>query len=223
MKPIFKAFALIFIIAGMAIQEAEAQVSLGVDIMSRYVWRGADFGNSPSIQPDISLSSGNFTIGTWAAIATNGNPAGSEIDWYASYDISAGSGTLSLMITDYTFPEDPNGNYFSKSSHFIETALAYQGSESFPVSVMTGIFVTNDDDYSIYSELGYSAGGVDFFMGFTPAKSALYGTNKAGLINTGIGTSREIRFSEHFTLTLIGQVAVNPYANDTFFLMGFSL
>jgi hypothetical protein len=223
MNAIYKTVVAIFIVAGSVIQGAEAQVSLGADIMSRYVWRGTDFGNSPSIQPDISFSAGNLTIGTWAAIATNGNPDGSEIDWYASYDISAGSGTISLLITDYTFPEAPNENYFSKSSHFIETGLAYQGSESFPVSVMTGIFITNDDDYSIYSELGYSAGGLDFFMGFTPAKSALYGTGKAGLINTGIGTSRAIRFSDYFTLTLLGKIAVNPYANDTFFLMGFSL
>jgi hypothetical protein len=223
MKPIYKAILVIFIFAGTSVQQAEAQAELGVDIMSRYVWRGTDFGNSPSIQPDISYSAGNFTIGTWAAIATNGNPDGSEIDWYASYDISTGAGTFSFMVTDYTFPEDPTGSYFSKSSHFIETALGYEGTESFPVSFMAGVFVTNDDDYSIYSELGYSAGAFDLFMGFTPAKSALYGTTKAGVIHTGIGTSKEVRFSDSFSLTLTGQIAVNPYAKDTFFLMGFSL
>ncbi|MFU8860184.1 MAG: hypothetical protein ACNA8K_07150 [Cyclonatronaceae bacterium] len=223
MNYVNKAAILFFLIHPFMISVAEAQVELGVDIMSRYVWRGADFGNSPSIQPDISFSSGNFTIGTWAAIATNGNPDGSEIDWYASYAINSDAGTFSLVVTDYTFPEAPNGNYFSKSSHFMETAFAWEGTESFPLSLSTGIFVTNDDNYSIYSELGYSTGPIDLFLGFTPAKSALYGTDKAGIINTGIGTSRDVRLSEYFTFTLLGKVAVNAYANDTYFLLGFSL
>lgn len=223
MKSVNKAAILFLILQAVMISVAEAQVNLGVDIMSRYVWRGTDFGNSPSIQPDISFSSGNLTIGSWAAIATNGNPDGSEIDWYASYDFSSDAGTFSLVVTDYTFPEAPNGNYFSKSSHYVETALAWEGTDSFPVSLSTGVFVTNDDDYSIYSELGFSSGPVDLFLGLTPAKSALYGTGKAGIINTGIGTSREVRLSDYFSLTLLGKIAVNPYANDTFFLLGFSL
>jgi hypothetical protein len=222
MKKIYKAFFITLTASIAYAQPVFAQANLGVDIMSRYVWRGTDFGNSPSIQPDLSYTAGNFTIGSWAAIATSGNPDGSEIDWYASYDAETDAGTFSLIITDYTFPEAPTGNYFSKSSHFVETAVAYEGTEAFPVSLFTGVFVTNDDDYSIYSEIGYSAGGIDLFMGFTPAKSALYGTGKAGVINTGIGTSREIRFNDYLSFTLIGKLAINPYANDTFFLMGFS-
>ena len=39
--------------------------------MSRYIWRGTDYGHSPSIQPTLSLTAGGFEIGGWGAIATN--------------------------------------------------------------------------------------------------------------------------------------------------------
>src|SRR5690606_39285657 len=108
-------------------------------------------------QPDISFTSGNLTIGSWAAMATNGNPAGSEIDFYASYAI----GDFSINIADYTFPEASFGTYFEPESHFVEVGLGYAGSVTFPISVTTGMFVTNDDDYSIYAELGYSISNVN--------------------------------------------------------------
>ena len=47
---------------------AQAQsVDLGADIMSRYVWRGTDFGNSAAIQPGLSYSKEGFTVGAWGA------------------------------------------------------------------------------------------------------------------------------------------------------------
>lgn len=201
---------------------AQAQVDLSLDINSRYVWRGTDFGSSPSLQPEISYTAGNFTIGTWAAFATNGNPAGSEIDFFASYAIETGAGTFELVVTDYTFPEDPSGAYFSASSHFVELGLGYEGTEKFPISIFTGVFVTNDDDYSIYTELGYSISNLDLSLGFTPGASELYGTNKAGIVSMGLGTSREITVSDSFSFTLNGQLLINPYQENAFFLVGFS-
>jgi uncharacterized protein (TIGR02001 family) len=199
-----------------------AQVNLGLDINSRYVWRGTDFGASPSMQPEISYTVGKFTVGGWAAFATNGNPAGSEIDFFASYAFETNAGNFELMVTDYTFPEDPSGKYFSASSHFVELGVGYSGTDRLPISLFTGVFVTNDDDYSIYSELGYSFMNVELSMGFTPAASALYGTNKAGIVTAGIGTSREIPLTESFSFTLNGQFLVNPYQENAYFLVGFS-
>lgn len=200
-------------------QSVHAQLDLGLDVMSRYVWRGADFGNSPSIQPDISFTSGNLTIGSWAAMATNGNPAGSEIDFYLSYAL----GNFAISVTDYTFPEDPVSNYFSSSSHFVEIGLGWEGSSTFPISISTGMFVTNDDDYSIYTELGYSIENVDLMLGFTPSASALYGTSKAGIIHTGISAYRDIKVTDGLSFTLSGSVIVNPYSNNAFFLVGIGL
>ena len=213
-KTVFVLFALLFTVT----QTSFAQVDLGIDFMSRYVWRGADFGNSPSLQPDISYTSGNLTIGAWGAFATNGNPAGSEIDFYASYAI----GDFSLNIADYTFPEASFGNYFDSESHYVEVGIGYGGSEAFPLSVSTSMFVHNDDDNSFYAELGYTISNVDLFVGFTPAESAMYGTSKAGIVNTGFTASQDVQISELFSISLSGSVIVNPYANNAFLLFGLS-
>lgn len=219
MKVIHKIQILLLVMLCTTITPLYAQVEIGADVMSRYVWRGTDFGNSPSIQPSLSFSTGNLTIGGWAAMATNGNPAGSEIDFYASYAL----GAFSLNLTDYTFPEAPTGNYFDAASHFVELGLAYDGSGVLPISVSTGMFVTNDDDYSIYTQFGYTFSNVELFLGFTPSASVLYGTQKAGIISTGLSASKEVQLSETFGISLKGSVVANPYANNGFLLFGIGL
>ena len=219
MKVIHKIHFALFVIVCSLSSPLHAQIEIGADVMSRYVWRGTDFGNSPSIQPSLSYSAGNLTIGGWAAMATNGNPAGSEIDFYASYAL----GAFSVNVTDYTFPEAPSGTYFDAESHFLELGLAYDGSGVLPISISTGMFVTNDDDYSIYTQLGHSFSNVELFLGFTPAASVLYGTQKAWVVSTGLSTSKDVQLSETFSLTLKGSVVANPYSNNGFLLFGIGL
>ncbi|MGF1669203.1 MAG: hypothetical protein ACFCU6_02045 [Balneolaceae bacterium] len=220
----FKIIFLSVIAVSVLTVDSLAQLNLGVDVASRYVWRGADFGNSPSIQPDISASFGNFEIGAWAAIATQGDPEGTEVDWYASYTIDTNaSGSFSLSLTDYTFPELPTGNYFSKEAHFLEGAVGYSGPSSFPVSISTGVFFTNDDDYSIYTEIGYEIKMVNLFFGFTPKESELYGTRKAGVINTGISASKAIRITDSFSINLNTSIIGNPHSDDLFFVFGIGI
>ena len=49
--------------------EIKNPISISCDLMSRYVWRGTDFGGSPSIQPGIEYSKAGFSIGAWGAYA----------------------------------------------------------------------------------------------------------------------------------------------------------
>ncbi len=45
-----------------------AQLKFGTDIYSRYIWRGINLGGeSPSLQPGLSYTIHNFTIGFWGA------------------------------------------------------------------------------------------------------------------------------------------------------------
>ena len=46
---------------------ANAQVDLGADLVSRYVWRGTDFGNSASVQPYLSVGFAGVEAGAWAS------------------------------------------------------------------------------------------------------------------------------------------------------------
>ena len=60
MKKISKTLK-IFLIALISIFSANqsmAQVDIGADFMSRYVWRGGAYSNGPSIQPYMSYATG---------------------------------------------------------------------------------------------------------------------------------------------------------------------
>lgn len=216
MKTIIKVFVTFFISFGFLGNPAFAQTQLELDVTSRYVWRGTDFGNSPSIQPSLSFGFGSITVGGWAAIATNGNPEGSEIDFFLSYDI----GNFSLLITDYTFPESPMNKYFDPGSHFVELGLNYAASDRLPFDVFVGVFVLNDSDYSLYSQIGYSIGNVDLFMGFTPYASEMYGTSKAGIIMSGLTLNHEVKITDVFSVNTFASVFANPYSNNGFLLFG---
>jgi hypothetical protein len=224
MKKFMYGIMTIFIIL-FAAPPAYGQVDIGVDIMSRYVWRGFEFGNSPSIQPEMSISSGGFSAGVWGAFATSGDPEGTEVDLWAAYTFATESGDFTLSVTDYTFPIHHTGlngaeTWFEGDAHFVEVGLGYDGPESFPISVFAGMFVHNDDDNSVYIELGYDAGPVNFFLGFTPSESAAYATTGAGIINAGFGATREVRISETFSIDLNAAVVANPYAEHLFFVFG---
>lgn len=200
--------------------DAFSQINLSAGITNRYVWRGTDFGNSPSIQPDINYSAENFEIGSWAAFATNGNPAGTEVDFYTAYTFETGGGDFQLSLTDYTFPQDPEGSYFQNPSHFLEAGIGYSGTDAIPIKFFTGIFLTNDDENSIYTEIGYQISDVELFMGFTPMESGMYGTTGAGVINTGIAVTKDLPVTDLFTLGLNGSVIANPYSDNLYFLFG---
>lgn len=216
-------FVALFLAGLFTATPALAQVNLGIDVMSRYIWRGTDFGNSPSLQPELTYTRGGFEIGTWAALPSTGNPDGYEIDWFASYTFETGAGDLSFSLSDYTFPVPGIGNYFTSDAHYIEAGVGLSGIGNTPFGFSAGMFLTSNDNNSVYLELAYDAEPIGFFVGMTPAQSDMYGTSGAALINLGITSGTSIPLTSMFSLDLNYSVIVNPYTEDVFFLVGFSL
>jgi len=216
MKFNFKRFLLSSAFSILIPLMAHAQVDITTTVMSRYNWRGTDFGSSPSIQPTFSYTKGALSIGAWGAYATNGNAAGTEIDLYATYSM----GDFTLMVTDYTFPDA--APFLDETQHFVELGVSF-ASESFPLTAFVGAFILNDDENSVYAELGYSLGDVGLFLGMTPQGTPMYGTSKAGIVNTGFTYSKPLVISESLTVSLTSKFIVNPYAKNGFLLFGFSL
>lgn len=137
------------------------QFSLGADLVSRYVWRGMDYGNSPAIQPNVSFSVAGFKIGAWGSYGfvpyskeINDSTTKSmgnfvESDLNISYTFKG----FTLMVTDYFFPNSlcPNEdnkyfNYDHKTTgHTFEASLSYIGPESFPILLYAGMHVYGAD------------------------------------------------------------------------------
>lgn len=220
-----KAAVLLLAFAGFTATEVEAQFSLGLETNSRYVWRGFDFGDSPSIMPEVTYAAGGLEVGIWAAYATNGDPDGTEIDIFASYTIETDAGNFALSVTDYTFPS-PDVNYFDGDEHFVELGLHYDTA----ISNMTdfylsgNIFVLNDDDNSIYVETGFDFDldevGLSLFGGFTPGESEEYATTGFAFINVGAAVSKDITLSSGREIGLSTAFITNPHAENAFVVFG---
>ena len=54
MKKLLLTAALLSI--GLTSVPATAEISIGADVVSRYVWRGTDWGDGASVQPGIAYS-----------------------------------------------------------------------------------------------------------------------------------------------------------------------
>jgi|GEM_PF-3187968 hypothetical protein len=107
---------------------AEGPLGIGADLVSRYVWRGTDFGNSASVQPYIAYATGNLEIGAWSSWALTAAGAGAnENDLYISYS----AGPVGLTLTDYYFPESNKFfDYADDGKHILEISASL-GVEAF--------------------------------------------------------------------------------------------
>ena len=147
------------------IPAANAEVGMGADLVSRYVWRGTDFGDAPAVQPWISYTMGAIEVGAWSswsisarsvAFDDDGNLGGvggaNENDLYVTYS----TGLISVTLTDYFFPNAQESDFFSFSDgdevHILELSAAYS---SGPLSVMGAFNFSGDPDNSFYVEGSY--------------------------------------------------------------------
>ncbi|HNW98686.1 MAG TPA: hypothetical protein PKK00_09795 [Bacteroidales bacterium] len=222
-------------------EKAKSKINISTDIVSRYIWRGLDYGTAPSIQPTFAYLKSGFELGIWGAFNTKGTYH--EADLYAKYTLK----NFTIACTDYfihneTFPN--NTHYFKYDSkttnHAIEGSLQYKGTEKFPISVLAAAYVYGNDRawgydaekdstlenyYSSYFELGYTLkckeNTFDLFMGMTPAAGA-YG-NTFGVVNLGVTGYRTIEFTDKFTLPVKASVIANPQASNLYFVIGFTL
>ena len=133
------------LLTGLATQ-AFAEVNVSADVVSRYLWRGADYGNAMAVQPSISYTSGSVTVGYWGSQALNG--AFNETDLYVGIDL----GSFALTITDYT---DTAPDLFKVGDADIEVMASFSAGD---ISVAAAIMATNDTD--LWVELGYGLGEI---------------------------------------------------------------
>jgi len=227
LKKMNKYLAISIIVLSANLISAQTSVSGGADFVSRYLWRGLDFGNTFSIQPTMSLSTGNFEVGFWGSYPLVNTASGSEeMDLYLGYSI----GDFSVLVTDYYFPNSGMryGLYKDPGAHTIEVGVSYGGSESFPISLSAYMNVYNDDDNTVYLELGYSTEvndvTLDLFVGGTPGgDGGFYGTTELNLINIGITASKEISITDSFSLPIFSSYVLNPNLEVGYLIFGLSL
>ena len=179
-----------------------AEASIGADVVSRYVWRGTDFGNAAAVQPGIETAVGPVTLGAWGSWSISPGPAdasGNECDLYASTTV----GPVGLTLTDYFFPVYAGiDSLLNLDIHVFELSA---GADVGPVSILAAANVSGDDDNSTYLELTYGA----FSLGLG---NGAYSTDgEFAPVSLGVSASRD-----NFSASYI----INPDQETSFLVFG---
>ena len=214
----------------------ESPLSVSGDIVSSFVWRGAVVSPTVNIQPSVSYTKNGFTFGAWGTADSLGST--SEIDIFMSYQING----FSITFTDYFW--HPGEKYFDysnvSSAHNMEIGLSYE-LQKFPLKIYGGTMVYGEDkkhiydvsetdtiknNYSTYLELSYTINmkkgkSLNIFAGATPF-TGMYG-NKFNIIYAGFTATKEIKFSDKYSLPLYATFALNPQNEKYFVVLGFKL
>jgi hypothetical protein len=199
--------------------------------MSRYVWRGTDFGNTAAIQPSLSFSTGGLTVGAWGSfdISPTEGSAVNENDLYVSYAVETSAGTFSASVTDFYF-SNPGNEFFDydgdTGAHVIEPGLSYSG----PVSLSASINAHGaDSEVWLEASVPFSVQDVDlsFALGGTPNdESAYYGTDAdtdGAITKFSVTASRSVEITDSFALPIMASYYLNPYTERSYFIFGLSL
>ncbi|MGB0260443.1 MAG: hypothetical protein ACPF99_03430 [Flavobacteriaceae bacterium] len=200
-KNIFKSL----VIASFAIlstHDVKAQ-DIGADLVSKYVWRGGDFGEA-AIQPYISTSIGeNVEVGVWASYALTDDGL-SELDPY----ISVSLGSFGITATNYTFPgADGYPGAFDFDGLEI-SATAEVG----PVTLLGGYFTELED---MYFEASFGLG--DFGVAIGAGDNAYSTDGEFALCNIAIDYSKDLG-----SVPAFGQLVYNPDVDIMFLVFGVS-
>lgn len=191
---------------------ASAEIGLGADVVSRYVWRGADLGNAASVQPSISYTADAFHIGAWSSWAVDDGSA-NENDLYASVAV----GPAIITITDYFLPTAAPGDFFNYSdddgSHILEASASMDLSVA---SVLAAYNFLGDGEDSFWLEASFPLPSLtdgDTEVGVTVgAGNGAYTTDTdPQLVSVSLDVARDGYF---------GSYILNPDAEITFLVFG---
>jgi hypothetical protein len=232
-------FLIIGFLIGINLQAQEKfEIEAGTDIVSRYNWRGIDFGNSPAFQPSLSANYFGFQLGVWGSYTFNETASVSdEIDSWLSYSFNINSVSISAILTDYYFPNSGlrfgNFNNFDDTdgagAHTLEFGLSI-GSASFPLSLSAYYNFYNDAGNNAYFQLDYNFNvnnyGLNLFCGATPGSKdnpAYYGSDKFNVINVGVKATKSIKITDNFDLPVFVVYGMNPRVDQAFMVLGITL
>lgn len=220
--------------SGVIHAQPQTDISIGGDLVSTYVWRGV-YQSGFSLQPEIGLSVGGFTVGVWGS---------TDLDNFKEVDLSVGYSVrgFSVGVTDYWWGGQRLGDgrfapYFKYGdTHYFEGTLAYEFGEKFPLGISWSTMFAGADKkengdraWSSYVELAYpfSVGSVELTAaaGAAPWAAPAWlpgGYDGFQISNVSLKASRAIPVSGKYEIPLFVQLAVNPQLNYMNLVIGLS-
>ena len=193
--------------------------SVGADLVSRYVWRGTGYSNSPAFQPALEVLYSNLAIGAWGSYSFNSLDI-PEADLYLRYTFWK----LKFTCWDYFYMDmsKVRNSYFvynqEKMGHDFSFDTEFILSEKVPLKVLVSYnFYGADSLHSSYFETSYTLTKripLEIFVGFTPS-AGWYG-NGTGIVNTGVCLIKEYKISDENKMPVYCKLIFNPQRENIY-------
>lgn len=221
--------ALTALLPATGVAQDKVEASVGLDIVSGYLWRGQDLGNV-SIQPSAGVSYKGFSLSAWGSVGFDKEDA-KEFDLTLGYGI----GGFSVSVTDYWF--NTGAGYFHYGAH--NTAHVFEAQVGYdfgPVAVNWFTNFAGDDGLNKSGKRAYSSyisvaapfrlGGIDWTaeVGATPWATTFYndGANGFEVCDVTLKASKELKITDKFSLPVFAQLTWNPATEGAYFAAGLS-
>lgn len=203
----------------------KVSVTAGFDLMSRYIWRGQDYGQSPSIQPGLSATWKGFTLGAWGAYKF-GESGEQETDFYISKSFKY----VTLAVWDYWTFCDTASNFFdydyNTTQHILEGQVLLTGGDIIPFNLLGSYFFYGQDhSNSIYLELqfqhSFSFFDLQLFTGYQVLGE--YYAPAPAFVNIGCTLLKDIEITSKWSLPVTVSLIMNPYNQSLFLVAGITI
>ena len=222
----------------------DIEATIGVDLVSRYIWRGQDYG-AVSLQPSLALSYNGLSLEAWGNVGLSEPQDDEEIDLTLRYEHKCG---LHVAVTDYWMAygkpslatgevSDPNNRYFAYASH--NTNHVFEANIGYDFGFLALNWYTNFAGNDTYDEKGnrdyssYVEASVPFkfascdwtaTVGAVPYETTFY--KDAGgfaVTNVSLRADKEIKITDSFSVPVFAGISANPSTEKAYLLFGFTL
>ena len=199
--------ALALALAGPAAAQDEAAVSVGIDLVSDYVWRGQVMNDDGALQPWVGVLFDGFAFNVWGSMDLDDTPNDAqweftEVQVNASYTIPIGTYALDVGAIYYNYPNTAIESTFEVYGTFTFTDVVFSPYVSlyYDVDEIDGFYLRVGGSYgqeleTFEWELGLSlgAGSEDYNEGY-------FFTDDFALNDLTVGVTVTFPFSEQFSV-----------------------
>lgn len=208
--------------------QTESNFNLGVELQTKYLWRGQEYGTSPAVFPSVGYSYKGFSVGAVGAYTWDGSHQ--ECDLFASYSAAG----LTFSLTDYFYPSAVglNDKFFDfnneTTGHMWEGTINYEH-ENVPVWVLLSTFFAGADKnlegkqaWSSYAEIGshydfMNNSSVSLALG-AALNESFYNNFETGfsIVNIALKYTYALDLGKGFELPLSASYVINPQKEKAF-------
>ena len=226
-----KRFVLLFsLFTFLSVQaENKSKFHVSLELSSKYMWRGLEYGEAPVAFPSIYFNDKGFNAFVMGAYAFDGSHQ--EVDYGVSYT----KGWVTLGLSDYFFPSavGEKDNYFDYASHStghsVESYLTIAPTKvPMWLTFSTYLFgadkkLNGNQAYSSYVELGYrydinENNALSLGMGANLNKSFYTNYEKGfNVVNIALKYAVNVPIGKSFKLPVSVSYVLNPYKEKSFF------